>query len=202
MILLQVQSSAPCSLIYQTRKLPSEMLSGPTSNLTARRGRRERWEFGQLAGLRRESEVYRAVLSPSFLALQPPPALLLLYVRSLRSPLAPVTSSCSLSALSCLPAWFPLETAVPRAYLPFSAQVQSPGPPGHLASSAVKDFTLVLAGSGIRVEVGVVEIGVGWGGWMVNGTCPNGLVTGHVWLFPFKLIKMKYKLFLSSSELS
>lgn len=120
------------------------MLSGPSTNLTARRGRRERWEFWELAGLRRESEVYRAVLFPSFLALQPPPALLLLYVRSLRSALAPVTSSSSLSALSSLPAWFPSETAVPRAYLPFRTQGQSPGPPGHLASSAVKDFTLVL----------------------------------------------------------
>lgn len=120
------------------------MLSGPSTNLTARRGRRERWEFWELAGLRREFEVYRVVFFPSFLALQPPPALLLLYVRSLRSPLAPVTSSCSLSALSSLPAWFPLETAVPRAYIPFSTQGQSPGPPGHLAFSAVKDFTLVL----------------------------------------------------------
>lgn len=37
---------------------------------------------------------------------------------------------------------------------------------------------------------------------MVNGTHPNGLAIGHVWLFKLKLIKMKYKLFLSSSELS
>lgn len=165
MILLQVQSSAPCSLVYQTRKLPSEMLSGPSANLTATRGRRERWEFGELAGLRHDSEVYRAVLSPSFLALQPPPALLLLSVRSLRSPLDPVIPSCSLSVLSSCPAWFSLETAVPRAYLALSTQGQSPGPPRHLASSAVKGSRFHSgARSGIRVEVAVVEMGVGWRG--------------------------------------
>lgn len=62
------------------------------------------------------------------------------------------------------PAWFSLETIVPRAYLPVSTQGQSPGPPGPLASSAVKGSSFHSGARWDKSGGGSVGTGVGWRG--------------------------------------
>lgn len=157
------------------------MLGGPSTNLTAMRGRREGWEFWELAGISCECEVDSAVWSPSFPAPPLPPALHLFYILSLGSHLDPITFSYSLSALSNCPVWFLLERAVPPI------TIHSVHRDSDLIVLGIYLACTILKGSGyhsraragMRVEVGS-DMGLDWGfRWsMAQG--------GSDWQFQFK----------------